>query len=255
MAKRVGAKSIGAINQTTRKALNEGVLESASLSEALSIDFSHLMICTFPRMNAQTIEQMHHAQSQGITKRMQLAASLLSSQLGSEAFAALSHHQSDTVRGWAAYALASDAALSLEQKLSGVKALADDPHFCVREWAWLALRPSISLDIRHSIELFTPWVNDASENIRRFAIEATRPRGVWSKHIAELKDSPQLGEPLLNRVMEDTSRYVQNSCANWLNDAGKTQPLWVTGFCKQWQNRSQSEALTYVARRALRNIE
>ena len=159
------------------------------------------------------------------------------------------------MRGWAAYALASDAALSLEQKLSGIRVLADDPHFCVREWAWLALRPNISLDIRHSIELLTPWVNDASENIRRFAIEATRPRGVWSKHIAELKDSPQLGEPLLNRVMEDPSRYVQNSCANWLNDAGKTQPLWVTGFCEQWQSRSQSEALTYVVRRALRNIE
>jgi len=255
VAKRVGAKSIGAINQTTRKALNEGVLESASLSEALSIDFSRLMNCAFPQMNAQSIEQMHQAQRQGITKRMQIAASLLSSQLGSEAFAVLSHHPSDTVRGWAAYALASDAALSLEQKLSGIKALADDAHFCVREWAWLALRPSISLDIRYAIKLFTPWTNDASENIRRFAIEATRPRGVWSKHIAELKDAPQLGEPLLNRVMEDSSRYVQNSCANWLNDAGKTQPLWVTGFCEQWQNRSQSDALTYVTRRALRNID
>lgn len=31
-----------------------------------------------------------------------------------------------------------------------------------------------------------------------------------------------MGEALLNRVMEDPSRYVQNSCANWLNDAGKT---------------------------------
>jgi len=255
VAKRVGAKSIGAINQATRKALNEGALESASLSEALSIDFSRLMSCTFPQMNAQTIEQMHQAQSQGITKRMQLAASLLSAQLGSDAYAILSHHPSDTVRGWAAYALASDAALSLEQKLSGIRVLADDPHFCVREWAWLALRPNISIDIRHSIELFTLWVNYASENIRRFVIEATRPRGVWSKHIAELKDSPHLGEPLLNRVMEDPSRYVQNSCANWLNDAGKSQPLWVTGFCEQWQNRSQSEALTYVIRRALRNIE
>jgi len=116
VAKRVGAKSIGAINQTTRKALNEGVLESASLSEALSIDFSRLMSCAFPRMNAQTIEKMHDAGSQGITKRMQIAASLLSAQLGSDAFAVLSHHPSDTVRGWAAYALASDAALSLEQK-------------------------------------------------------------------------------------------------------------------------------------------
>jgi len=142
------------------------------------------------------------------------------------------------VRGWAAYALASDAALSLEQKLSGIRVLADDPHFCVREWAWLALRPSISMDIRHSIELFTPWAPDASENIRRFAIEATRPRGVWSKHIVELKDSPQLGKPLLNCVV-DSSRYVQNSCANWLNDAGNPQPLWVTDFCAQWKNNIQ----------------
>jgi len=254
-AKRIGAKSRDAIDQATLQALNDGSIESATLSETLAIDFSVLIKNTFPQIDAAEIKPVADARALGITRRMHIAATVLSNMLGAEAFDILSTHPSDTVRGWAAYVLAFDASLSLDQKLSRIKVLADDPHFGVREWAWLALRSCISHDITHSIACLLPWAGDRSENIRRFSIEATRPRGVWSKHIAELKDTPQLGEPLLNRVMEDPSRYVQNSCANWLNDAGKSRPVWVTEFCEQWQNRSQSDALTYVIRRALRNIE
>jgi 3-methyladenine DNA glycosylase AlkC len=82
----------------------------------------------------------------------------------------------------------------------------------------------------------------------------TRPRGVWSKHIAKLKDSPNLGEVLLDRVMEDGDRYVQDSCANWLNDASKSAPDWVVNYCEKWRQKTNSKPVAYITKRALRSI-
>lgn len=158
------------------------------------------------------------------------------------------------MRGWAAYAIAITPSLNLDHQLDRIRPLANDSHFGVREWAWLAIRPAIAQDIDHSIAVLLPWTADSSANIRRFAIEVTRPRGVWSKHIAKLKASPSLGECLLDRVMEDGDRYVQDSCANWLNDASKSDPDWVVGYCEKWRQKTDSKAVVYITRRALRSI-
>jgi 3-methyladenine DNA glycosylase AlkC len=147
-----------------------------------------------------------------------------------------------------------DPSSSLESRLDRIQPFANDEHFGLREWAWLAVRPTIAEDIECSIDLLGSWAEDSSTNIRRFAIEATRPRGVWSKHIAELKTSPMLGESLLDRVMEDPSRYVQDSCANWLNDASKSNPDWVISYCEQWRQKSASATTVYITQRALRRI-
>jgi 3-methyladenine DNA glycosylase AlkC len=254
MTKRIGATSRDTIDPAILQQLNEGTLQSATLSELLAVDFAHLMRHGFPGIKAEAIDRMHTAANQGITKRMELAATILTEQLSPKAIKGLLLHPSDTVRGWAAYCITVDSSLSLEKAIDRVRPLADDPHFGVREWAWLAVRPVVAQDIKKSINLLMAWAIDPSENIRRFAIEVTRPRGVWSKHIADLKTSPKLGEGLLNRVMEDPARYVQDSCANWLNDAAKSNADWVVGYCEQWRQRSDSQAVSYITRRAMRNL-
>jgi 3-methyladenine DNA glycosylase AlkC len=254
MTKRIGASSRDTIDPAILQQINEGLIPSATLSECLAVDFAHLMRQGFPGIKAEAIDRMHTAASLGITKRMELAAAILTEQLGPKALKGLLLHPSDTVRGWAAYCITVDASLSLEKAIDRVRPLADDPHFGVREWAWLAVRPVVSQDVKKSIDLLMPWAIDPSENIRRFAIEVTRPRGVWSKHIAALKTSPELGEGLLDVVMEDPARYVQDSCANWLNDAAKSNADWVVGYCEQWRQRSDSQAVGYITRRAMRNL-
>jgi 3-methyladenine DNA glycosylase AlkC len=255
MTKRIGATSRDTIDPTILQQLNEGTIQSATLSELLAVDFAHLMRHGFPGIKAEAIDRMHTAANLGITKRMELAATILTEQLNPKAIKGLLLHPSDTVRGWAAYCITVDTSLSLETAIDRIRPLAADPHFGVREWAWLAARPVVSQDIKQSIDLLMAWAIDPSENIRRFAIEATRPRGVWSKHIAALKTSPGLGERLLDRVMEDSARYVQDSCANWLNDAAKSNPDWVIDYCAKWRQKSDSQAVAYITRRALRSLD
>jgi 3-methyladenine DNA glycosylase AlkC len=233
--------------------LNSGTIETVNLAECLAVDFATLMAQVVPEL--ATVAKSRIQPADGITKRMAAAGKLLLEHLGAEGVRDLAAHPSDTVRGWAAYSLAAIADRSLEQRLNSMRSLADDNHFGVREWSWLAVRPYIAAQIDEAIPLLIPWVSDNSPNIRRFAIEITRPRGVWCAHISKLKQHPELGIRLLEPVRADVSRYVRDSASNWLNDAAKSQPEWVKMVCDRWQLESNVPETIKLCTRALRSVK
>lgn len=166
---------------------------------------------------------------------------------------ALATHASDVARGWAAQWIAFSS-LSLPDKLASAWRFAADPHFGVRELAWMAVRDEIAGDVEQAVRLLQAWAVHPDPNIRRFASEATRPRGVWCAQIDVLKQEPWRGLPLLEPLRADASRYVQNSVANWLNDAAKTQPAWVVEVCERWSRGRVPEPTRYIVRRAQRSM-
>ena len=232
--------------------LNNGTAETTVLTECLAIDFALLMQAVFPDIPAE-IHQQLSGTTAGITARMALAAQLLHNH-GEISLNDLNIHQSDTIRGWACYFIAQKQQLSLQEKLELIRPLADDPHFGVREWAWLALRNDLIAQPEQSFSLLQPWTNDPSYKIRRYACEAVRPRGVWCAHFNLLKTRPELVLPILESLRSDTEIYVQDSVANWLNDASKTTPDWVRALCERWQKESTSPATARICKRALRTI-
>jgi 3-methyladenine DNA glycosylase AlkC len=144
--------------------------------------------------------------------------------------------------------------MPLDGKLAAVRRFAVDPHFAVREIAWMAVRDEVAADVDGAVRLLAPWALDADANVRRFASEATRPRGVWCAQIEPLKREPWRAASLLEPLKSDPSRYVQNSVANWLNDASKTQPRWVEETCARWARESRTAATAYITRRARRSL-
>lgn len=254
MTQRKGAASRAAIDPTVLARLNRGEEATATLSEALAVDFGVLLGVVAPELPAADRKTVADAREQGITQRMTLVASLLRERLGDDALAAWQHHPSDTVRGWVAFGIGKHPALPLTAKLEALRPFADDDHFGVREWAWLAVRDHIAAEIQAAIAWLQAWTASDSANLRRFAIESTRPRGVWAKHIPELKQTPDWGRPLLDAVMTDESRYVQDACGNWLNDAAKSNPAWVQAFCAAWRTKSDAAATRYIVKRGLRNL-
>lgn len=232
--------------------LNGGSVASATLTEGLAIDFAQLLAAAVPDLGAARLERMRAQAAAGITKRMALAAQLLLE--ANVDLAVLQAHPSDTVRGWACFVIAVQAGWTLPQQLAAMRPLADDGHFGVREWAWLALRPHLAASLDEAIRLLAPWTADPSERVRRFACEALRPRGVWCAHITQLKEQPQLALPLLQPLRADPAIYVQDSVANWLNDAAKSQPDWVRSLCAQWLLESDNAATRRICKRAQRSL-
>lgn len=240
------------VSPQRRAALTAGTQQTQTLVEAFVIDMPELFAQVFPDLSNQASQ--HIKSNDSFTRRMAAAGNLALQHKGADAFATLANHASDTVRGWAAYLLGAQPGLSLEQRLNQARKLADDAHFGVREWAWIAIRPTLLQDIDTAIALLHPWTREISPNIRRYAAEILRPRGVWCAHIPTLKQNPEPGLVLIEPLKADPERYVQNSVANWLNDAAKTNPLWVRGVCTNWLKQSPTPATQYICKRATRSL-
>ncbi|ACL60093.1 HEAT repeat domain-containing protein [Methylobacterium nodulans] len=235
-------------------AIQAGLRETATLAEVLAVDCPALLRAVFPALASECRAEVEALSGSGILARMTAMGHLLLDRLGPAEIALLAAHPSDTVRGWACFMIGARD-MPLPERLTAIRPLADDHHFGVREWAWLAVRPAIAADLDAAFAGLTGWTGDPSERIRRFACEATRPRGVWCRHLAALKADPQPGRALLDPLRADPSAYVQNSVGNWLNDAAKTRPDWVRGVIDDWLSGHPAPVTGRIARRALRSID
>ena len=262
--KRKGARTIKEIPKDILEQLNRGDLETANLVEWLAIDrkilVENLLIQNdrinylkpvlkhIEKLEKHTVNTVASAIGTGLYEQITIHND-------NDLFLKISTHKSDFIRAWAADIVGNNKEQSIEKLLQKIKPYAADRHFNVRECAWTAVRQSIIQHLHESIAILSTWSNDKDENIRRFASEATRPRGVWCEQITELKQNPELGLPVLEPLKSDVSKYVQNSVGNWLNDASKSKPDFVIELCRLWEKESDTNETKYIIKRALRTIK
>jgi 3-methyladenine DNA glycosylase AlkC len=243
-----GATSYASVSPAVLALLEAGVAESRTHVEQMAMDMGRLLETVYPHLAAHA----HRVRTLRFLDRMRAVAGLLWADTGWAGVDGAICHLSDTVRGWAAFAVGiSDADLGCQ--LARVRELADDTHFAVREWAWLGLRDSIIAEPMTGLTLLQGWALSSSPRIRRFASEITRPRGVWSRHINALKCEPWMARPLLDALAFDQNAYVIRSVGNWLNDASRTHPNWVRTVCSDWRDLDGS-GTSEVRRRACRSF-
>ncbi|VTS02497.1 DNA alkylation repair protein [Tuwongella immobilis] len=253
MAERRGASSPKNVPAEIRAQLEAGTLETATLAESLAVNLFTLLRNVAE--DAPIDDWEREFGDQKIVGRTSGIGRRLAEQFGESAITRFGKHSSDLVRGWVPFVIAAIPGWSLEQRLMHLQPLADDPHFGVREWAWMAMRPHLAEDLPTAIRLLTSWTAHPSANVRRFAVEATRPRGVWCAHLTALKDDPEPGRVLLDPLYADPTKYVQDSVANWLNDAAKSAPNWVRALTADWLTRSDAPATARIVKRALRSLD
>ncbi len=253
--RRKGASRRADIPPDVLEGLNRGELETVTLVEWLAIDMPTLLRHALADVGVEAplaLARAEEVSGEGVTRRLRAIGAALHAEI--PAFEALASHRSDMVRAWAVFMLAADDTLPLDERLERTKRFAADRSVAVRECAWDSFRPYVTRDLERGLTLLETWVKDEDPNIRRCAVEGTRPRGVWTAHIQELKREPWRGLPLLEPVRSDPSRYVQRAVANWLNDASKDQPEWTREVCARWLQETPSEATEWIVNSALRTL-
>lgn len=254
-ATRKGTTRAADIPADVLQALSRGKMQSATLAECLALDQAMLARTVFSGLSAQALKAVDAACELGVLKRMTRIGTVLLDEMGEIGIAQCRSHGADMVRGWACFMIGAQSELNLQARLAAICPLADDAHFGVREWAWMAVRPHLAQELKASIAHLAQWTAEPSERLRRFASEALRPRGVWCAHIAALKHEPEQALPILSSLRADPSIYVQDSVANWLNDAAKDQPAWVRNLCAQWLQATPADATRRICQRAMRNLK
>lgn len=261
--KRKGARTTKDIPPEILEKLNHGEIETANIVEWFAIDRRQLLALVLAQNKRETYLKPILEHINGLKKQ---TSNTISEAIGEglfwqadkysdkECLQIISHHSSDLVRSWGCFMVGKNNALSLCQMLKEIKVFAEDKHFNVREEAWVAVRPTVISNLTESINILSEWVLDGDEYIRRFASEITRPRGVWCKHIEALKKNPELALLILEPLKSDTSKYVRDSVANWLNDASKTQPEFVENLCRRWKEESDTKETRYIIKKALRTL-
>jgi 3-methyladenine DNA glycosylase AlkC len=244
--------------------LNAGLIETVTLVEWLAIDMAALAAAVLPGVGLadrarHLVEAARLLEGRGFTRRMRGMGEILHTALRphprrDEIHEALATHRSDMVRAWAAYVVAADRALALPDRLRAMRRFACDRAGTVRDATVDALRPFVVADLEQGLRIMVPWVLDLDPDVRRCAIETTRPRGVWQRHVEPLKRDPALASALLEPVRSDPSRSVQRSLSNWLNDASKSQPDWVRALCSRWRQESPTAETAWIVERALRTL-
>ncbi|KAF1060922.1 DNA alkylation repair protein [Variovorax sp.] len=205
---RKGAFRIALIPPEVLRALNDGLIETVNLNEFLALELPQLarsvaghigldaaserLVDTLAMLSAFKPMQRH-----GHIARALYDLAALHDERDAVAHR-LATHASDVARCWAAQWVTLSQ-LPLAGQLEAVRRFAADPHFGVREIAWMAVRDAVVGSLDEALALLQPWVRDDDPNIRRFASELTRPRGVWCAQIEALKAEPWHALPLLER--------------------------------------------------------
>lgn len=111
---------------------------------------------------------------------------------------------------------------------------------------------------QHGLERVLPkvyrWITNNDPAIRRMLIEAIRPRGVWCRHIDELKRNPTALKEILEQVLDDPSEYVRKAVANNLNDISKDNPELLCKWVKEWSKGKISSEREWIIQRGLRTL-
>jgi len=115
------------------------------------------------------------------------------------------------------------------------------------------IRPFIEKHPNRTMAQMLKWSKNKSKHIRRLSSEGGRPRLPWASKLQMFIDNPQPLIPILNNLKNDSSKYVQKSVANCLNDILKDNEPIGRQIIQSWNNKPTKQC-QWIIKHALRNF-
>ncbi|BCN93490.1 hypothetical protein THMIRHAM_12750 [Thiomicrorhabdus immobilis] len=125
--------------------------------------------------------------------------------------------------------------------------------FTQNSTAEYAIRVFINQYPEQSKQQLLIWSKSDDAHLRRLASEGVRPRLPWATHLPWIAKNPDWVRPILENLKSDSSRYVQKSVANLINDLSKTQREWVLDLAETWMLNACTET-QWIIKHGLRTL-
>lgn len=115
------------------------------------------------------------------------------------------------------------------------------------------IRPFIEKYPEKTLETMMEWSKNSNSHVRRLASEGVRPRLPWASKLQQFIDDPKPIIPILDNLKDDSSKYVQKSVANCINDIIKDNFEVARSIIENWQTNASKER-KWIIKHALRNL-
>jgi 3-methyladenine DNA glycosylase AlkC len=116
-----------------------------------------------------------------------------------------------------------------------------------------AIRPYLVKYPDKTISKLLEWADSPNKHVRRLASEGGRPRLPWATKLDQFIDNPRPLLPILRKLNDDASKYVQKSVANCLNDILKDNPEIAKSEIESWIYELSSYR-KWIIKHAIRNL-
>ena len=115
------------------------------------------------------------------------------------------------------------------------------------------IRPFIEKYQSETLQVLLEWSQNTNKHVRRLSSEGIRPRLPWAFKLQAFIEDPTPILPILENLKDDTSKYVQKSVANCINDILKDNLEIGKNLIEQWI-KNPSKERKWIIKHALRNL-
>jgi 3-methyladenine DNA glycosylase AlkC len=118
-----------------------------------------------------------------------------------------------------------------------------------------AIRPLLENKTKETIKTMIKWSRDKNVHVRRLASEGARISLPWSKKLYAALSEFENYKLLLTNLKNDTSKFVQKSVGNNLNDLYKEFPEKAHEIINEWKKDHPTKETLWIIHHGLRNIK
>lgn len=115
------------------------------------------------------------------------------------------------------------------------------------------IRPFIEKYPKQTLKVMLRWSKNKNKHVRRLASEGVRPKLPWAPKLQMFVENPSPILPILENLKDDSSKYVQKSVANCINDILKDNYPIGMNLIKKWANNNPTKERTWIIKHAMRN--
>jgi 3-methyladenine DNA glycosylase AlkC len=116
-----------------------------------------------------------------------------------------------------------------------------------------AIRPLLEHKPREIMRTMEKWSKDGNVHVRRLASEGIRIRLPWAKKLYVATNEFEQYKTILGNLKNDTSKFVQKSVGNNLNDLHKEFPEKANEIIREWESGNPTKATVWIIKHGLRS--